>query len=501
MDILFTLIGILFLISALAGFIFFIIYMARKIGLLKAPDGDGQTDTLGELNRYFQSAKNKLAFRFIVIAALTLLLNIPLQEVTDVVRERSRSYHQVLDDIAATWGRQQTLQGPLLLIPYTETIITTKVVTADDGSQQTVQHSSLNQKTAVVLPDALNLNGQINGQTRQRGLYQSQVYSADLTLTGAFTRPKLQQLSNHIETIHWDKAWLAVGLSDTQAINQVSALQWGTDQAKAGKIGFEPGARIMKMLPNGFHAPLNLSNEQQRYPFSFQLQINGSKGFYFSPVAKTTQAQLQSDWPHPSFQGDVLPKQHQIDADGFSAHWSIPHLARNYPQLWTLENEDYAIAKFRAGVNIFESVSLYAKVTRAIKYASLFILLTYITFLVFEVSIGKRLHIVQYGIIGLALAMFYLTLLSMAEHAGFAIAYLAAALLIIAMISCYAYSAIRSISRTTLITLSLSGLYLMLFILLRLEDHALLGGTILLLVILAVLMYLTRNMNRVETIN
>lgn len=202
---------------------------------------------------------------------------------------------------------------------------------------------------------------------------------------------------------------------------------------------------------------------------------------------------ISSDWPHPSFQGNVLPEEPTINNEGFNASWSVPHLARSYPQIWTLETQNFDVQEFTAGVNLFEADSLYSKITRAIKYGSLFFILTYITFLLFELGIGKRLHIVQYGMIGLALSMFYLTLLSLAEQTGFFTAYLSAAGIIISMISLYAYAALRSIGRTTIIAGLLTGLYFMLYSLLKLEDHALMGGTVLLLIVLAVMMFLTRN--------
>jgi inner membrane protein len=192
----------------------------------------------------------------------------------------------------------------------------------------------------------------------------------------------------------------------------------------------------------------------------------------------------------------VLPDQHQVTDEGFEAKWSVPHLARNYPQIWTLETQKFNVDEFSAGVNLFESVSLYSQITRAIKYGVLFFVLTYITFLLFELGIGRRLHVVQYGMIGLALSMFYLTLLSMAEHAGFFNAYVSAAATIIIMISLYAFAAIRSLARTSIISVLLVGLYSMLYSMLNLEDYALLAGTVLLLVILAVMMYLTRNIGR-----
>jgi inner membrane protein len=312
-----------------------------------------------------------------------------------------------------------------------------------------------------------------------------------MSLKGHFSRPDIEGLSSHIDKIHWDQAWFSLGISDTRAINKVSALQWNTV-----KTDFEPGTRIVNIIKNGFHAPLTINEKSNKYEFNLKLNIKGSQGFYFKPFDKTTHVEISSDWPHPSFQGNVLPDEHNITANGFHATWSIPHLARNYPQLWTLEIQKFDTNEFKAGVNLFESVSLYSQITRAIKYGILFFLLTYITFLIFELGIKRRLHIVQYGIIGLALSMFYLTLLSVAEHANFFSAYLSAAALIITMITLYAFAAIRSLGATALIALLLIGLYSILYLLLNLEDYALLVGTVLLLAILAVMMYLTRNIGR-----
>jgi len=506
MSVVFGLIALLFSLAVFAGVVFFVIFMARKIGLLKPSDGegvDGENNGSG-FKSYMVDIKrlsDSLVFRFIMIAALVGIMMIPLGMVSDVVRERSSSYHSVLNDIAGTWGHRQQLQGPALLIPYTEKFTSVKVLTDKDGNERKVNKTYYEQRTAIVLPEALKIDANLEGQTRKRSIYESLVYTADVKITGSFQRPDIASLSNHIEKIHWDRAWFSLGISDTQAINKVSQLSW-TDFKQ---VDFEPGTRITKTFANGFHAPLDLTEsitdnnsiaEKSNYPFSLTINANGSQGFYFSPFGKTTDVTVTSDWPHPSFQGNVLPDDHNVTDTGFKAQWSVPHLARNYPQLWTLETQKFNVNEFSAGVKLFESVSLYSKITRAIKYGALFFILTYITFLLFELGIGRRLHVVQYGMIGLALSMFYLTLLSMAEHAGFFNAYISAAAIIIIMISLYAFAAIRSLGKTTLISALLVGLYTMLYSMLNLEDYALLAGTALLLVILAVMMYLTRNIGR-----
>ncbi len=499
------LIGLILLVIIIALFLFAAIFMARKIGLLKTPEiieGDPANNEQHIIKRYVSDLKmisDSLVFRFILIAVLIGFMTIPLSLVSDVVRERSNLYRGVLNEIAGTWGQQQNLQGPALFVPYTEKFITEEVKTDKDGYERKVNKTIYKQRTAIVLPDDLNIRVRLNGETRKRSLYESLVYIADLNVTGDFLRPDISSLSNHLDEIHWGRSWLALGISDTQAINKVSGLNWNNQKV----IDFEPGTKVVNTIASGFHAPLDLSllssaqkDPKIKYPFQLKLNINGSQGFYFTPFGKTTDVEIVSDWPHPSFQGSVLPNNHEVNDDGFEATWSVPNLARNYPQLWTLEKQKFNVNEFKAGVNLFESVSLYSQITRAIKYGMLFFTLTYITFLIFEMGIGRRLHVVQYGVIGLALSMFYLTLLSMAEHAGFFSAYISAAGIIILMISLYAYAAIRSFKRTIVISLLLAGLYTLLYSLLKLEDYALLAGTVLLLVILAVLMVLTRNIGR-----
>ena len=507
MDIIFGLLGFLLVFSLFAAVLFFAIFMARKIGLLKPPSEAEEGNSF--VRNYLGSLKqltDSLLARFIIIAVLIGVMTIPLEMVNNVVRERSHLYNQVLNEIAATWGHQQNLQGPALFVPYTEKFVTEVIKTDKDGNRRKENKTSYKQRTAIVLSDSLKIDVKINGQKRKRSLYESLVYTADLNISGNFHRPNIKNLSEHIDKIHWDRSWLALGISDTQAINKVSRLNWGNLNGKSSQFDFEPGTKVVETLRSGFHAPLDLSIENKNgkkitnYPFSLNININGSQGFFFSPFGKTTDVTIRSDWPHPSFRGNVLPDQHKISDAGFVANWSIPNLARNYPQLWTLEKETFDVNEFVAGVNLFESVSLYSQITRAIKYGVLFFALTYITFLIFELGIGRRLHIVQYGVIGLALSMFYLTLLSMAEHAGFFLAYVSAAAIIITMISLYAFAAIRHFGRTAAISLLLAGLYALLYSLLKLEDYALMAGTVLLLVILAVMMYLTRNIGNEKAI-
>jgi inner membrane protein len=485
MEIIFGFFALIVLGAIVVGSVMLLLFVARKMGFINAETAQ---NVRGFKIPYLETISQSLVTRFTLVALLSVLMSIPLNMVDDIVRERSRLYNSVINNISNTWGKQQRLSGPSLLIPYTEKFITESILTDKDGNERKVNKTSYKQRTAIVLPETVNIDSKMQGHERTRGIYKSLVYSADLSIKGHFNRPDIEGISSYIDKIHWDKAWVVLGISDTRAINKVSALQWA-DQT----LDFEPGTRIVALIDQGFHAPLDLNENLQRFDYSLDLNLNGSGGFYFEPFAKTTNVNLSSDWPHPSFQGSVLPGKREITDSGFEAHWSIPHLARNYPQLWVIEEQKFDIHEFSAGVNLFEPVSLYSQITRTIKYGILFIALTYITFVIFELGIKRRLHFVQYGVIGLALTMFYLSLLSLAEHIDFSRAYIAAAGLISIMISLYAYSAVRSVSRAGLVFLLLAALYTILYSLLKLEDYALLVGTVLLLVILATVMYFTRH--------
>ena len=501
MGILFSLIGLIIMLAIGAGVIVLVIFMARKAGLLKqigSESDDGQiTDNLvSNIIKGFKWLKESLVWRFGLVVILITLMTVPLGMVKEVVNERSYLHNNVKSEVASTWGQLQKIRGPSILIPYTERFDSVEVLTDKDGNEHKKNKTIYKQRTVILLPEALNIDVSLSGQTRKRSIYEALVYSADIQIQGEFIQPDINELSSNIDEIHWDRAWFSLGISDTQAINKVSMLRWNSDD-----YDFEPGTKITHVISNGFHAPLDLSKFIEAgnfsinnvYPFSLEINVNGSDGFYFNPFGKTTNVNITSDWPHPSFQGNVLPDQHNVTEGGFDANWTVPHLARNYPQLWTLETQEFDIDEFTAGVNLFESVSLYSQITRAIKYGVLFLVLTYVTFLLFEMGIGRRLHVIQYGVIGLAISMFYLTLLSLAEHAGFFKAYLSAAAIIIAMISCYVQAALKNVGRTSIITILLIGLYSLLYSLLRLEDYALLAGVGLLLVVLAVMMYLTSN--------
>ena len=432
-----------------------------------------------------------LTFRSILIGLLMLVMLIPLIMVDGIVSERSRYHSSVIYDISKGWGEDQSITGPVLAVPYVEHQVSVETITGSDGQSKTVSRDVFKDKTMILLPEVLNINTKLNEAHRKRGIYDSLVYRAEIELTGHFDLSALPTESKRY-SIRWKKAWLAVGLSDTKAINNTTPLDWDGSRTK-----FEPGTRMTKIIPSGFHA--NMANTVTtkskggvRPEFRIQLSVNGSKRFRFSPLGETTFSKVESGWPHPSFQGDVLPDSKIISNEGFSAEWVIPHLARNYPQSWLMDEEEYRLQELSTGVDLFTPISLYSKVIRAVKYGGLFIGLTFLVFLIFEITVKARLHIIQYAIVGLSLSLFYLLLISLSEHIPFITAYIYAASTTVGIITLYTFAVLRSFGKGLFIMILLGSLYTALFFILQMEDYALLAGAGVMLFVLIILMIATR---------
>jgi len=437
---------------------------------------------------------NSIGFRSALIGVLTLVMLIPLTMVGEVVDERSDRYQSVLDGIAGTWGKPQTLLAPVLIIPFTETYQSTTKVPNENGGKRTLEKTIVRQNKAHILPTDLVINVEIVDEVRHRGIFRSLVYHANVSVDASFEELDIASLSDHPVNVQWDKSTIAVGLSDTKAINQVNNLQWdSTTRSLAPGTGLDN-------LPTGFHAELDMAEDSgtllSSHNVRLAMNVNGSGSFQFAPLGETTKVAVTSTWPHPSFIGSALPMNHTITDTGFDAAWNIPHLARNYAQVWTNQSGEVNLFEFTSGVSMFEPVSLYSRVIRAVKYGVLFIALTFLTLFVFEISVRRKMHLIQYALIGVSLSLFYLVLLSLSEHVVFLKAYIAASCLCILMISTYTGVVLSSTARGGLLLVLLAGLYTLLYSLLQMQDYALLMGTGLLVIVVMVLMFVTRNLQR-----
>jgi inner membrane protein len=433
---------------------------------------------------------NPVSWRAIGILLLTLLMLIPIAMVGGVVDERQTYYHGVLDEIARSWGSDQALMGPVMVIPFTVKTETEEEVTDEQGRKRTISKTHRALHHAHFLPKDLSIDADLTEQFRARSIYSALVYDADVALTAKFESFDVQSMSENIETTHWDKAWIAVGLSDTRAIDSVTGVRFNDSE-----LALSPGTQL-DWLGRGFHAKTKLVPGQNTHLLSMKLKVKGSDRFMFAPFGETTRVSMASSWPHPSFTGNALPDTRTIGDDGFKASWEIPHLARNYPQQWTHLANPNEIHRFKAGVRMFEPVSLYSQLTRSVKYGILFIGLTFITLFGFELAIKQSMHMIQFVLIGAAMCLFYLIVLSLSEHISFVTAYLAGAAVVATMVSAYTWAVLRRLGRALSIFALLAGLYTLLYSVLQMEDYALLMGTGVLVLVVVALMFATRNLHR-----
>jgi len=430
--------------------------------------------------------------RWIAVAILALVLLIPLKMVESVVRERYQTYQEVVAAIAGSWSGDQVLAGPILVVPFSERIERRDEVVTPEGGKRIVQRWESCSRRAVVLPDSLDVTGTLVPETRQRGIYRVQVYTAQVVVSGAFRDPRaaVEALSSadRLESIDWSKAVIGFGLSDPRGI-----IEAGGGELDGRAVQPRPGTTVSEIVPHGFHAAVG-ETAADGLEFRLPLVIRGSGSIRFLPLGESTRAALRSAWPHPSFIGDVLPVERTVDDSGFSAEWTIPLLNRSYPQAFTAGSA-VAIDEISSGVRLFEPVALYDLVTRAVKYGLLFVALTFLTLGLIELVTGVRLSLVQFLLIGVALAVFFLILIALAEHIGFATAYVLASSTVVALNTLYCAAILRRRATAALVGGVLAAIYGVLYTILKAEDFALLGGTALLLVALAVTMALTRRLH------
>ena len=421
----------------------------------------------------------------LILAALILVLMVGLAMIGSLVNERARRATSVRGEIASSWGARQTIGGPVLIVPFH--------VRYFDGSgrQQIVK------ERARFLPERLRTSGQLHPERRHRGIYETVLYRADLGIEGAFARPDFSAWNIPPEDVLWREAVITIGVSDLRGLRGNPVLQWN-----GGNVPFTGGTADAKLWSTGLTAavPVVEGPAPAQYRFALNLRLNGSEQINFLPLGGETIVELASPWPDPSFSGAYLPETRTITSKGFTARWSVSSLARSYPQRWRDTGEDgintpSSIAQSAFGLGLFSPVGHYQKTERSVKYGVLFIMLTFLTFFLYELLSPVSLHPVQYFLVGGALCLFYLLLLSISEQATFGIAYAIASAATITLISLYGAALLQSRIRTLGLTGVLAVLYGYLYVLLQLEDWALLMGSIGLFLILALVMYATRRVD------
>jgi len=394
-----------------------------------------------------------------------------------LIHERQSLEDQTQRDIASSWGPSQKMMGPILSIPYTNEYKT------DEGT-------TIHDHVLRILPEALNIDVQLNTEERKKSIYKAILYTANHNVSGHFTMPDISSFGKNVSEIHWDNAKIDIGFTASASLSNIVNIKCNNVNYK-----MESGASDSDLFPSAIHANVSLDKLSKTITFDTEIGVNGSEAIKYLPLASNTRVTINSDWDSPGFVGLPLPAKREISENGFSATWKSTEYNRPFKDIWKDAEMQLARRGESFGVDLVQTVGHYQKNMRSAKYALLIISLSFLVFFFFETLKGSRIHPVQYIFIGLALSIFYSLLLSLSEHIGFGPAYLVAAGAVIGLISWYSRFMLRQGNNVIILTLILGGLYTYIYILLQMEEFALLVGSIGLFMVLAISMYLSRNMD------
>ncbi len=459
----------------------------------------------------FQKTLQNTTVRVILVGLLALLLLIPVGMIQNIIFDREMNREIAIQDITSKWGNEQVIAGPVLTVPY-------DLYKTVDGKQ--LKETSY----AHFLPENLDIKSNIVPELRSRGIYDAVVYSSDISFSGDFKKPDFKSLGINSQFIHWNKAFVSIGIPDIRGVEERVEINFGNT-----KLSFISGVKTDNVIrdigvyhyddrpwdvygrnemvtskamwiddekggvSSGLSATIPANLLYTNNDFEFNLKLKGGERLAFVPVGKTTNVEIISDWSAPSFDGAFLPDNREVGEEGFSSEWKVLDLNRNYPQSWT--GSTYSIYDSAFGVSLLEPVDDYQKSERSSKYSILIITLTFLVFLSFEIFNQKRIHPIQYILVGLALVLFYALLVSISELIGFNQAYGIAGIATIGLILLYSQTILREKRFVAIEGGILLFLYAFIYILLQLEDYALFIGSVGLFVILATIMYLSRKVD------
>lgn len=428
--------------------------------------------------------------KMLMVGFLTIALLIPLFFVQNLIKERSNRQKEVVDEVSNLWGNEVQFYGPILRIPYK---VYQESTVVDEKTKQTSFQRNAVIDYAYFFPDQLNNVSNVKKNTSlKRGIYNNVVFTATMKFDGTFSKPNLEKLQIKEEDILWNKATVMIKTTNLKSIKSDLKIRLNTEI-----LSFESKPEEDKyygtLESNNFD--YNAIGAGKNINFHFTMQYNGSKSISFIPIGKTTKATVDSDWESPSFNGAFAANNttKKINKKGFHAEWKILDINRSFSQQYVTKVPD--LKEYSFGVKLIETVDEYQQNERASKYGFLVIGLTFLIFFLIQ-SISKiDIHIFQYSMIGLALIMFYTLLISITEHSSFSFAYTIAGISVVALISLYSKSILQNIKFPAFIGIALTVLYTFIYVIIQLEDYALLVGSIGLFMILGAVMYFSRKID------
>lgn len=452
----------------------------------------------GQMGQTPMPKSNQQLLKLLIIGFLVLVLMIPAIWIAFLINDRYERKADVVNEIAGKWGGSQTVSGPFICVPYS---------VLENGPDQDGKPAKIEViKYLYLAPKTLQVDGKIKTVTHKRGIFNVSGYQADLVLDAIFTPPVLDNPVYQALPLRWNEALLTLDPEDQRGLKELSAIHNGTalvfnkaddllktvslPEPESKKSEYRKGPDL-KQTDYKLAANLPLENLPGEVAIQIRMKLSGTQELSFTSAALTQKVKLQGDWSSPSFSGDMLPETRKLDAKGFSASWTTNELSSGIKKIWTSDEPELQLT--RLGVKFLIMVDSYQQSTRALKYSVLFLVLTFMTFFFAETISRIRIHPIQYLMVGCGLLIFYLLLLSISEHLSFGLSYLIAASAVVLQISLYCASILKTKGFPLKIGALLGSLYAFLYLLLRLEDSALLIGSISLFVLLSVAMYVIRN--------
>ena len=440
----------------------------------------------------FQKFSEGYIFKVLGLGFVTLLLLIPLNMISGLVRERSHTAREAESNIMEAWGSQLIGAGPIITIPGVRTI-TSRTRTEKEGEKIETREE---QFTLIITPKNLNINANFNTEVRYRGIFSVPLFSGKLNISGSFDPSRAIASKAANERLFFNQAELNILLSNQKGIRKINYARWNKRN-----LFFQPNIRTSDLLrenslSNGISATLPTMTVQEAV-FDISIDIQGGQSVQFLPLGQDTQVIISADWDSPSFQGAFLPVSRNITDKSFTAQWNISYLSRNIPLFWkdTAGNRTTnRLSSSLFGVDLFRQIDTYALNTRAVKYGVLFLIIPFLALFLMEIFAKRRIHPVPYLLSGIGNIIFYLLLLSFSEQMPFFPAYSISAFSVAVMMTLYSRALLGTWRKSWYMGLVMSLSYVLLYAVLNAESYALLIGSIGAFAVTALIMYLTRKL-------
>ncbi|KLI20595.1 cell envelope integrity protein CreD [Brachyspira hyodysenteriae] len=449
----------------------------------------------------FNEITKTLGFKILIIVILGLLLLIPMSFINSVVRDRISYQREAVSSIIEPVGSSANIQGIVVAIPYLTRVI--------DSETKEISYI---RKYIFYMPNEYNITGDVEVSSLSRGIFKAPIFNSKLNITGRFDKynAEIYNLDENNDTILYDEVMIILGIGNKKNLMKLpSILVNGNEELKY----YEKNISIaLNMFNNKFLYTISRDRILNGFDFNITMDIQGGNSLIITPLASENTFKISSKWKDPSFTGGFLPTKREVNNDGFNAEWNIASFNTAFTKYWTsdenanradnVDDTQYFTADQnfnRSSNNVLISFLLlndnYQKTSRSVKYAILFIFIPFFVLFLCEVLSKKRIHPVQYILIGIANAIFYLLLLAISEHINFNISYFISALMVTALTSIYIGYIIKSPKYTISMAIVEALIYIFLFGILQLTDYALLMGTLGLFAVIALAMYFTRNVD------